>query len=550
MIDEDQMEAICARHAAMIGMSGSGKTFTEKGFVEWLLERNRHTVIVDPLGHYSGLRTNAAGDGPGYGIPIFGGEHGDWPINVFDGLPVADIVLGQKTSCIVDLSQFRTGADQRMFMEGFIGALRGKPKAALNLIIDEADEFAPETVADRVGNRLREDLVWIAKRGRGSGFILHILTQRPADIAKSVLTQMQTLIVHQLIAPNDQKPALDWLKGHGDKTTLKLIADSLAALAVGERWIYSPRNRILDRDTSPPIGTFDSSRAPEPGETVVEPKMLREIDVSGIQAMLETVRAAVPASSADSQDQNELRDRIADLEGEAVQAATREALISEATRHAIEQMRGALDGLEETLGRFDQPLEPVAAGASIEEKILKAVAGISARAAERVEEAMEPIRRLVEGDVELGATAKAFADMLDAINPARVTWAQLAAMTGRKARGGNFNSARKQLRDSGRMVEEGDYLRSAAPAPRGMTRDQALGLWRGALSRKPTAVKILDLLAGAANPMTKDEIGEALGLATRGGNWNDNFAQLRNNNLIHVASSGEIALAAKLPGER
>jgi hypothetical protein len=86
--------AILETSTAIIGTSGAGKTFTARAMVESLLQMERHTCIIDPTGVWSGLRTNAAGDGPGFSIPIFGGLHGDAPIAARDGATVAKLITG------------------------------------------------------------------------------------------------------------------------------------------------------------------------------------------------------------------------------------------------------------------------------------------------------------------------------------------------------------------------------------------------------------------------------------------------------------------------
>ena len=69
-------------------------------------------------------------------------------------------------------------------------------------MVDEADEFAPQTTADDVGFALREDLVWIAKRGRAAGFVPTWITQRTAEIAKAVISQA----ADDRRAPADRRP--------------------------------------------------------------------------------------------------------------------------------------------------------------------------------------------------------------------------------------------------------------------------------------------------------------------------------------------------------
>lgn len=580
MLSDDQISAICARHAATIGMSGSGKTFTEKGYVEWLLRQKRHTVIIDPLGAWWGLRSSVDGDGDGFPIVIFGGEHGDLEIGPWDGAAVAEIVLRDIVTCIIDLSGFRNGADQRIFMEGFIGGLRGKPKGTLNLIVDEADEFAPETVQDKVGNRLKEDMVWIAKRGRMSGFILHIITQRPADIAKSVLTQCQSLTVHQLIAPQDQKPAEDWLKGNGDKAVTKSVMESLAGLETGERWVYCPKHRILDRGTSPAITTFDSSRTPEPGETIVEAKTLAQLDVSAIKGALAKAPEDV-APEAKSEELEVAHVRIEDLEAQlegerAASAHQAEAVKQEVgiiglTIAELNQRFSALEALVDNppvLITESPPCQSMAVPPIVPSVVAQAREMVETsrrehgadrlRDFDQAREAIEEVTERALTDASMNPTAAAFADMLDRIAPASVTWANLCSMTGRKPRGGNFNTAKKQLLASGRAREQGGKVISSRPARSGMNRGAAMQLWRGVLVAMRGCAKapeIFDLLAERellpnASGMTKDEIGETLGMATRGGNWNTNWSALRNNDLLTEVSPGKFRLAHKLPGER
>lgn len=271
-------------HKAIIGTSGAGKTVTAKDEVEALLTDRRHLCILDPTGAWWGLRSNSAGDGPGFDIPIFGGDHGDVGIEPDQGEAVGAIIAGG-VSAIVDVSAM-DGREQRRFVLGLMRALRRKPKGNFHLVVDEADEFAPQTAPDDFGFQLAEQMAWVAKRGRLAGFVLTAITQRPADITKAVLSQVQTVIAHQLIAPQDQKAIGDYLKANGDAATRKTVMASLAKLERGERWVYSPRLGLLERGMTPMPSTFDSSRTPEPGEAPVEPRMLAQIDIGAIRAAL------------------------------------------------------------------------------------------------------------------------------------------------------------------------------------------------------------------------------------------------------------------------
>ena len=71
---------------------------------EELLERGQQVVIVDPTGAHWGLRTSADGKSAGYAIAIFGGEHGDAPLESTAGEVVADAIATEHFSAILDVT--------------------------------------------------------------------------------------------------------------------------------------------------------------------------------------------------------------------------------------------------------------------------------------------------------------------------------------------------------------------------------------------------------------------------------------------------------------
>ena len=270
-------DAALETHIGVLGKTGSGKTFTARGLVERLLDAKRHVAVIDPTGAWYGLRT-------GFDIPIFGGRHGDIEISDAAGEAVAGVIDEQRTSAIVDLSLMSGGAQQR-FMRGFAKRLRAKQPGSFWLVIDEADEFLPQHLASDQTNAFG-DLKWMVRRGRLNGFRVMMITQRPAEIAKAVLTQIETLVAHRLTAPQDRKAIEEWVKGHHDPAEAREVLSTLASLGKGEAWVWCPDQGVLQRSTMPANRTFDSGRTPEPGETVVAPPALAALDLSAIREAL------------------------------------------------------------------------------------------------------------------------------------------------------------------------------------------------------------------------------------------------------------------------
>jgi hypothetical protein len=301
-------------HIGILGKTGSGKTYTAKGLVERLLRLKRHVVIVDPTGAWYGLRT-------GFDVPIFGGRHGDVEISDKAGEAVAAVIVEQRTSAIVDLS-LMSGAGQQRFMRGFAHRLRAKPLGALYLVIDEADEFLPQNVPHDQTNAFG-DLKWMVRRGRLSGFRVMMITQRPAEIAKAVLTQIETLIAHRLTAPQDRKAIEEWVKGHHDPAEARDVLNSLASLPKGEAWVWAPDLDILSRTAMPKIETFDSSRTPEPGEVEVQPPALADLDLSAIRDALAVAEEPTPSKGAKAAAYPDLRNEVERLRQDLAGAVAR-----------------------------------------------------------------------------------------------------------------------------------------------------------------------------------------------------------------------------------
>jgi hypothetical protein len=77
---------------AIVGTSGSGKTYAAKGLVELLLTSVARICVVDPLGVWWGLRSSADGITPGFPVIVFGGRHADVPLDEGMGAALGRVV--------------------------------------------------------------------------------------------------------------------------------------------------------------------------------------------------------------------------------------------------------------------------------------------------------------------------------------------------------------------------------------------------------------------------------------------------------------------------
>jgi uncharacterized protein len=293
---------------AILAKRGVGKTYTASVMVEEMLKAGLHVVVVDPIGVWWGLRSSADGKLEGLPIVIAGGEHGDVPIEPTSGVALAELVVSHRISLVVDLSLFRKG-EQHRFMTDFAETLYRKNRQALHLVLDEADEFAPQRALGEEARMLGaiEDLV---RRGRARGIGVTMITQRPAVLNKNVLTQIEVLIAMRLTSPQDRAAIAEWIKYHADTGEARTMLESLGSLPVGTAWFWSPgwldlfkRVAIRKRET------LDSSSTPKVGEQATTAQKMAAVDLEALRTQLadsfEKLAADDPAV---------LKRRIAELE--------------------------------------------------------------------------------------------------------------------------------------------------------------------------------------------------------------------------------------------
>ena len=129
---------------AIVGTSGSGKTYAAKGLLERVMASGGRVCVVDPLGVWWGLGRGADGAAPPFPVAVFGGAHADVPLDTAMGAALGRLVGTQSMACVVDVSDFGSVAARRAFMTAFTEALYAANTEPLHLVLDEADLWAPQ----------------------------------------------------------------------------------------------------------------------------------------------------------------------------------------------------------------------------------------------------------------------------------------------------------------------------------------------------------------------------------------------------------------------
>lgn len=304
-------DELATQAIVLVGLRGSGKTNTAGVIVEELLAQHQPVAIIDPTDVWWGLRSSADGSKPGFPVLVIGGEHGQLPLAETDGKTIAQFLVEERPPVVLSVRHLRKGAQRRFVCDlaEELYHLKGRQqyRQPLTVVIDEAPLFIPQDVRGDVAAVVGaiEDLV---ARGRAAGFGVVIISQRFATINKNVSTQADTIIAHRLPSPQDRKALKEWIEENATLADQKAVLESLAQLADGEAWVWSPRLAIFELVQIRLKSTFDSSKTPGRGEVIRAPRRLAEVDLDSLKSKL---AASIEKAQADNP--AELRRQLAEL---------------------------------------------------------------------------------------------------------------------------------------------------------------------------------------------------------------------------------------------
>lgn len=308
------LSEILRERLAIVGGTGSGKSYTARGLVEKVLHAHGRVGIIDPTGVWHGLRVNADGKSAGFPVVIFGGDRSDVPLIETAGRVVAQAVATSHQSWIIDTSALKTKAAERRFMLDFLDALFETNRDEITLVVDEADRFSPQRMSPEVA-RLHERMEEIVRRGRVRGFTPWLITQRPASLNKDVLSQATAMICMRMTGAHDRGAMADVIEGQADKATAKAIVDAMPRHKVGSGLVWAPQQDILLPVHFPQIVTLDTMRPTKPGER--RAGALPPLDLGALREKLATVETEARAN-----DPAALKKRIRELEAEVAKKPT------------------------------------------------------------------------------------------------------------------------------------------------------------------------------------------------------------------------------------
>ena len=548
---------------AILAKRRSGKSNAAAVMAEEMYAAGQHFVTVDAKGDWWGLRA-PHGNQPGLAVVVFGGLHGDVPLEPSSGRVVAELIVEHRLTCVLDVSEMSRG-EQRRFLADFAETLYRKNRLPIHVIAEEADTYLPQRVtagdARLVG--AWENLI---KRGGFRGIGLTLISQRSASLNKDALTQVETLIAMRTPSPQDRKAILAWMDQH---ETGHDAVNELPTLADGEAWVFSPQwLRTLTKIRFRRRRTFDSGATPKVGGAVPRPPtQLAEIDLDAIRvAMADTIERANADSPTELRHEiKRLRAQLAAAQAvpapasriERVEVPVLDAATLAAAAAAADRLEAACTAQAEQLAQAQQTLEAtLAAIADIRHRLDSTSAAAAtppaavtdrrrpeagakkpARTAATTTALAAPTTAPDVPEIELRKGARRMIESLARMAPLRLTKAQWGTVARLKTSGGTWSTYLSDIRRAGLLDENaaGYTLSTAGFAylgdrPDPLTATELQDHYRAIL--RSGAAKMLDeLIAAHPDGLTRDQLGDRAGLAVTGGTFSTYLSDLTRNGL-------------------
>ena len=441
---------------AWLGRTGSGKTYGCKRFVERMLLAGAQVLILDTMGMWPGLRR-----GPkAFNIPVFGGLYGDIPLEPGSGALIADVAVDFETSMVCDVSQF-LDSERSRWATAFMGRLFQRKKSApsaLHVVLDECQDFVPQNPQHGEEKMLHE-FHRSAKQGRALGIGMSFVTQRPQEVNKKALNQVECVFAFQMTGPHERKALEYWLSDKGLGTGDKL-GDILPRLEVGAPHVWSPQWLKISKVVHIlPIDSQDTSQTPKVGDRKSSVKPLNLLDSGKLQEIREQMADTI--ERAKQEDPGHLRVQLSKLTRELQDSKSLVTKL-EAKVQRLELKPASKIDLSK-LNTYALTLETAVQGIQEAVKVLKTIhsqsvaepSPVRVERVERVPAKTLPLRTApqeVPTSTKLGACSRALLNVLAARHPRTTTMPQLAIMSGYSVRSSSFANSVSQLRVA-RLIE-------------------------------------------------------------------------------------------------
>ena len=249
----------------ILARSGAGKSNLAALFAESALDDGWQVVIIAPISEWHTLKAVYPQ------VVVCGGEYADLPMAMGVEDLLVDLLEKSSASIVVNVSDIEEEWEQKKLVGSFLWKLYRRwqrVRRPILVVLEEADIWAPQMWSKEDKPSLSR-VSMLAKHGRKLGINLILISQRPADLHKSPLSQCNILFFGSFKSAQDLSPqqGVMWIS---KKLGIPITEKEITSLKPGEfiGWMKNGVVRFKARWRKTPHGgeTPSVSLAPPPEE--------------------------------------------------------------------------------------------------------------------------------------------------------------------------------------------------------------------------------------------------------------------------------------------
>lgn len=533
---------LCTQTIDVVAKRGAGKTYTAGKIAELLIGAGFPVIIFDPVGVWYGLRIAKDGKSTsGLDVPVFGGQHGELPLDPKSGALVADALCDHGTSAVLDVSWFESKSAVRRFVVDFVTRFMTRQRRSrrpVHTILEEAQEFVPQWSGR--GNEENAQMLGaigsMVKLGRNFGIGNTLVTQRPQSCSKDVFNQAEMLIVGQLTGPQEKKAIVDWVRDKGADG--ESLLDSLPKLSKEQKIVWSPTwLQHYGVEVILPKQTYDASATPT--RATAGPVKLPKLDVAKLRDALAAAAEAEPDQAAkrgSKRDDAALakeRDRAQRAEDRLARANDRLARITDRLR----DLGVAIGAVKIVEGQLAELLDQTTAHQKIDPLVVRIPPALSVdgAAAKPKPKNGAAVPTMIASTLGQGATLRVF-ESLAFWHPRKLSRAKLAFHSELRPSGSTFRTALAELRktpwmcegpDGFGLTEHGVNVAGDLVKMQPRTKDDVIQFWANKFGAGATGRVFVALVRSGSKGLDRAALARHAELEPTGSTYRTALAELR-----------------------
>lgn len=528
--------------------SGGGKSVIIRNILEETFGKLLF-IVLDMEGEYFTLREK-------YDILLIGGKNGDVPVNLKAAPLLPKKILELKIPTVIDLSDLKM-QERTQYVKKFLDSLMDVKRDLWQpclVVVEEAHKFA--------GQQEKQDSTWsvidLMTRGRKRGFCGALVTQRISKLHKDAAAEANNKFIGRTFLDIDMKRAAEEL-GFSSKSDMLSLRDLKPGefytfgVAIEPHYVHKTKINI-PKTTHPKVGMEFKNKPVPPTKKIKELlTKLSELPQEAEKQRLEKKDLIKTISDLKQQ----LRRNEGPVNEKIILAKQKEVeknlsvKYNKMIRELQNQTKSLLNKLKKISEISSESNKPIKIEEPREKIFAKPGGGRVPVLEEKPKETIisdnfEDIDKIPKGG------ALRMLEAIAAFYPNPITKPKIATIAGISYKSGTFRTYIATLMRQGNIKKEGNKysitdqgLEIVGDVENIKTDFNSLISFWSKILKGGVGRMLIVLAENYPNPMTKEELGEAVNINSTTGTFRTYLATLKRNGLIKN-QSGEIELTEEL----